>query len=41
MEKKSYKSWIISDEFWKAVKEEIPVVILRQNRMKNTCKIYV
>lgn len=24
MEKKSYKSWTISDAFWEAVKEEIP-----------------
>lgn len=24
MEKKSYKSWTISDGFWEAVKEEIP-----------------
>ena len=24
MEKKSYQSWTISDEFWEAVKDEIP-----------------
>ena len=34
MEKKSYKSWTISDAFWEAVKDEIP------QRQRVECKIY-